>query len=188
MKPTYKRYIITTALVWSGSLIVFVFAYMLALAPQQRTRRIIETQLAEKKQICESATKAAQKETRLKLSQQIESLKAKLQNFALDFEDTTNLTLDISRIANEKHLDLFSIKTRDSKKIPNTSHLYENKVYVSFTGGFRQFVTFLNTLERHRPVVFIDEFSISRSNRDGAAKEKDVNMTLAVLVQKPEQG
>lgn len=188
MKPIYKKYITTTALVWSGSLIVFVFVYMLALSPQQRARKIIEAQLAEKKQICESATKAAQKETRLKLSQQIESLKAKLQNFALDFEDTTNLTLDISRIANEKNLNLFSIKTRDSKEIPNASHLYENKVYVSFTGGYRQFATFLNTLERHRPVVFIDKFAISRSNRDGAGTDKDINMTLAVLVQKPEQG
>jgi len=93
------------------------------------------------------------------------------------------LTFDISQIANEKKLDSFSIKGKDtSEKSTDFKYLSENRIDVSFAAAFNQFATFLNALERHWPVIFVDSFKITRSRR--AEPDHKVNMNLAVFVRK----
>lgn len=180
---TYRKYFMTGALIWAGCFIVFLFVYMIVLAPQKKTRKQIENQLAEKKQIYNSALKATQEETRIWLNEQIENLRNKLDGFVIDFEDSANLTFDISQIANEKKLDSFSIKGKDTGKDPTDfKYLCENYIDVGFTAAFNQFAAFLNALERHWPVIFVDSFKIIRSRRDDPGHK--VNMSLAVFVRK----
>ena len=179
----YKKYFMTTALIWAGCFILFLFVYMIVLAPQKKSRKQIENQLAEKKQIYNSALKATQEETRIWLNEQIENLRNKSNRFVIDFEDSANLTFDISQIANEKKLDSFSIKGKDAGKDPTDfKYLCENRIDVSFAAAFNQFATFLNALERHWPVIFVDSFKITRSRRDDS--DHKVNMGLAVFVRK----
>lgn len=183
----YKKYFMTTALIWAGCFILFLFVYMIVLAPQKKSRKQIENQLAEKKQIYNSALKATHEETRIWLNEQIENLRNKLNRFVIDFEDSANLTFDISQIANEKKLDSFSIKGKDAGKGPTDfKYLCENRIDVSFTAAFNQFATFLNALERHWPVIFVDSFKITRSKRDDSGHK--VNMGLAIFVRKRQDG
>ena len=111
-----------------------------------------------------------------------------MKDFALDFEDSANLVFDIGQIAGEKKIDSFSIKTKNNKDnrgrsaMPDYKYLCENHMDVSFTGNFNQFAAFLNALERHRPVVFVDTFNITRSEKNDSGNE--VNMNLAVFVRK----
>ncbi len=180
---TYRKYFTTGALIWAGCFIVFLFVYMIVLAPQKKSRKQIENQLAEKKQIYNSALKATQEETRIWLNEQIENLRNKLDGFVIDFEDSANLTFDISQIANEKKLDSFSIKGKDtSKDSTDFKYLCENYIDVGFTAAFNQFAAFLNALERHWPVIFVDGFKITRSRRDDPGHK--VNMSLTVFVRK----
>ena len=185
MKPVYRKYLTTTALVWAGCFVLFFLAYMLMLAPQKTSRKQIEKQLAEKKQIYNTVLETAQEETRTRLNEQIEHLRNELSNFAVDFEDAANLTFDISQIASERGVGSFKIRTKGSyggSPLPDCSYICENRVDVSFTAGFNQFAAFLNALERHRPVVFVDKFTITRSERANEAHQ--VNMGLAVFVRK----
>ena len=191
MDPIYKKYFIKVALIWAGCFVLFLFVHMLVLSPQKKSKKQIENQLAEKKRMYESVLKAAQEETQIQLNEQIERLQSSLRDFVIDFEDSANLTFDISRIANEKEVASFSIKTKDKEKrgssaIPDYDYMFENHIDVKFTGGFNQFAGLLNALERHRPVVFVDKFVIARSK--GGNLGHEVRMDLAVFVRKRQDG
>jgi Tfp pilus assembly protein PilO len=184
---TYKKHFTTVALIWAGCLVLFVIAYMIVLAPQQKSKKQVEKQLTETKQMYGSAQKAGQEETKTRLNEEIENLRNKLKDFTVDFEDSSNLTFDISQIANEKKVGSFSIKMKEDNKGPagkDLKHLQENQIDLNFEGDFNQFATFLNSLERHRPVVFVDNFKITRSQQENSGHK--VNMRLAVFVRKPQ--
>jgi len=173
-------------LIWAGCFVLFFFLYMYLLSPQKRIREQIQRQRAEKKQLYDSAMSAAQEKTRVQLQQETDYLRNKLNDFVVDSADLVNVTLDIGRIASEGQLSSFSIRGKEKRKdseIPNCERIYEDCINVSFTAGdFSQFAAFLNALERRRPVVFVDEFAITRAKKDDSGHR--VNMDLAVFVKK----
>jgi len=177
------------ALIWACCFVFFLIIYMLVLAPQAKTKKMIKKQLTEKKLILERAQEITQKETRLKLDEQIDGLRDELRNYVIDFDDTANVTFDISQIANEKKVNSFNIKSGNrggNASNADNKYVYVNNFDVSFTSGFVQFATLLNTLERHRPVIFVDRFSIVRSEKNNS--EHQVDMNLAVFVGKRKEG
>ncbi|HUU20084.1 MAG TPA: GspMb/PilO family protein, partial [Sedimentisphaerales bacterium] len=94
-----------------------------------------------------------------------------------------------SQIANEKNVASFSIKSKDSRElstIPDCKYICENHIVISFIGGFNQFATFLNSLERHRPVLFVDKFTITRSGQDDSGYQ--VSLNVAAFVKKQQDG
>ncbi len=182
---THKKYLTTAGMIWAACFVVLLLAYMLVLGPQKNYKSHIENKLAEKKQVYESALRADQKETKIRLNEEIERLRSRLKDFVIDFEDSTNLTFDISQIANEKKVTSFSSKVKKSgglSAIPDCKYICENHIVVSFIGGFNQFATFLNALERHRPVIFVDKFTITRSGPDSSVYR--VSLNVATLVKK----
>ncbi len=182
---THKKYLTTAGLIWAACFVVFLFAYMLVLGPQKNYKKRIENEIAERKQLYESALRAAQKETKIRLNEEIERLRSRLKDFVIDFEDSTDLTFDISQIANEKKVASFSNKVKKSgglSPIPDCKYISENHIVVSFIGSFNQFATFLNALERHRPVIFVDKFTITRSGQDTSVYR--VTLNVAALVKK----
>jgi Tfp pilus assembly protein PilO len=187
MKTNKKLYTIV-AFIWAGSLVLSVLAYMVVLSPQQKRRQEVETEFAKTKQKYDSVIEMSQEETKTRFREELESLKNKLKDFAVDYEDSPNLTFDISQIANEKKVESFSIKTQEdsinSAKL-GLKYLNENQIIINFAGDFNQFATFLNTLERSRPAVFVDNFKITRSQRDELGHK--VNMKLAVFVRKQQE-
>jgi Tfp pilus assembly protein PilO len=188
-KKTHKKYLMTTGIIWAACFVVFLLAYLLVLGPQKNHEKRIENKLAERKQAYESALRAAQKETKIRLNEQIERLQSRLRDFVIDFEDSANLTFDISQIANEKQVASFSIKSKDSRglsTIPDCKYICENHIVISFIGGFNQFATFLNALEQHRPVLFVDKFSITRSGQDDSVYQ--VSLSVAAFVKKQQEG
>ena len=184
----YKKHITTTALTWAGCSIVLFFAYLLLLAPQNKIKKNIEEELSKAKQKHQSALNATRDETQIQLKKEIEQLQNTLKNFVIDFEDSANLTFDISRIASELGLDSFSIKTKAGgvSKIPDCEYIGESKINISFAGRFDQFTAFLSALERHQPVVFVDEFRVTQaSDKKGAGNR--VSMSVAVFVKKQQR-
>jgi hypothetical protein len=187
MKSVYRKYFTKAALVWAGCFVLFFFAHMLMLAPQENSKEWLEGRLAGKKELYSSALKAARKETKIHLTEQIEHLRNRLKSFVIDFEDSANLTFDISRIASEKEVTSFSIETKDNGSrgtaTSDYDHIFESYIDISFlTADFNQFAALLNALERHRPVIFVDRFAITRSDKGGP--DHQVNMSLAVFVRK----
>jgi len=190
MKPIHKKYIMRVSLSWGCSIVVFMAVQVLLLGPQRRTQAGLERQMAEKKQIYEAAMTGARHETRLKWKEQIEQLESKLYGFAVESEESANLTFDISQLAKDKQAYSFSIRSRESSGLESDTAscecIDENRLNVDFSAAFKQFATLLNALERNRPVVFVDKFRIERSKRGELIHP--VNMELSVLVLKQPGG
>jgi len=182
MKPAYKKYITTVALIWTGCFVLFLFFYVTVMSPQKNNKNQLDKQLAEKKQIHESAMKAAQEETKIQIKEQMEEYHNRSNDFVAEQGALANLTFDISQLSKENRLASFSIKTADIQEITGCNFIAQNQIFVSFTAGFNQFAAFLNALERHRPVVFVDKFTITRSEQDVSASQ--VSMELSVFVRK----
>ena len=186
---TYKKYLTKTALIWAACLVLILLAYMIKFRPQKRIDKHLDSELTETKQMYEFAQKAAQKETQIRLKEQIEQLRNNLSDFVVDFEDSANLTFDISKIASEKKVTSFSVRNKEKSGvsvIPDCNYICENHIVISFIGGFNQFVTFLNALERHRPVLFVDKFTITRSGQDDS--DFQVSLNVAAFVKKQQDG
>lgn len=186
---TEKKHFMTIAFVWVCCFVLLSAVYMLVLAPQKKERKRIEMQLADTKQRHDAALEAGKDETKVRLKSQIEKLRKRLEDFAIDSEDAANLTFDISQIATDKEVGAFSVRSVDKpggSALPDCKQLRENRIDVSFTAGFNQFAAFLNALEQHRPVVFISEFTITRARKGDAGHAVDMN--LAVFVRKQQAG
>jgi Tfp pilus assembly protein PilO len=185
MDRVHKKYLTTTALVWAGCLVLFIFAYMLILKPQKRSEDKMQRQLAEKKQEYQTMLASSTESAKIRLKKELEEDRNKLRKFVTDAEGSANLTFDISKIANETRVSSFSIKSKDSREamdIPQCEHIAENRIDISFNSNFNQFASFLNSLERHSPVVFVDWFKIRRGS--SSEIENDINMGLSVFVEK----
>lgn len=189
MNRICNRYFKTVGSVWAGCLVALVLTYVLVIGPQKKLRQQADKELEEKKQMYHAVIKTAQEENRTKLNEQIEQLRNRVNDFITDFEDSANLTFDISQIASDKQVDSFRIKSKEKRRrsaVPEPEYIDENHLAVSFTAGFNQFATFLNALERHRPVVFVDKFTITRSKRDNSTHK--VSMNLAFFMKKRQEG
>jgi Tfp pilus assembly protein PilO len=189
MKSIFRKYLKTIAIIWAGCLVLFFFVYVYVMLPQKKTRKRIQKEIAERKQTYDSAREAAQEKTKARLKEEIERLQTSLGEFVVDLDDSANLALDISQIANDKEVAAFSMKDRDphkNTKIPGCKRIHENRISVSFTAGFNQFAAFLNALERHSPVVFIDKFAITRAKQGDSIHP--VDMDLAVFVRTRQDG
>ena len=184
----YRKYLMRAAIVWAACVVLFFVAYLILLKPQIKTKMNLQNTLNEKKQLYESAQKAADEQTKIRLNEEIESLRNTLKNFVVEQEDAANLTFDIGRIASKKDLSLFSIKNKDKRgvaKIPESNSIFENHIDINFVAGFNQFATFVNALERHQPILFVNEFSIARSNKDDSAYK--VTLDVATFVKKQQE-
>jgi len=185
MNKVLKEYGMTLGLVWVGCFILFVLVYVLVLKPQSQLKKSFSKELEEKRRDYIAAHETSQEETRNRLMLEVNQLESKLRQFVTDSNSSANLTFDVSRMANENSVLSFSIKARDNKKvfeIPRCGLIGENRMDVTFVSDFRQFAMFLNALERHEPVVFVDTFSISKAAQGDL--ENKVNMGLSVLVEK----
>lgn len=180
----HKKYLETSGLIWSICLAIFLIVYLAVLGPQKDYKENVERNLAEKKEIYESALGAAKEETIVRREEEIEVLRNKLRGFVIEFEDSANLTFDISRVANEKKVSSFSVKSKDGRgitEIPDCKYIGESHIEIEFVGDFFQFASFLNELERHRPVLFVKKFTITKSRQDNSNCQ--VSLSVAVLVE-----
>lgn len=175
--------------VWSVSFVLFMLAYFLVISPQMKAKARLERELTEKQRLHEAAVNVAKEEYKKKLNEELERLKGTLGDFVVESEQLADLTFDISRIAADKRVSAFTVRAADTSRNLgelDSNYLQENGIEVSFESDFRKFATFLNALERHRPVIFIDNFRVSRADRGEAAST--VNMGLSVFVRKRPQG
>ena len=185
MELIYRKYLKMGVFVWAGCFIVFLLFYLLVLVPQEKLRASVEERFVETKRIADAAREAAKEERKIELSNQVENLDKRLKGFVTEQEETANLTFDISQISSDIKLRSFSITATGSEgiiEIDNCDYIFAKHIDITFVSSFNQFASFLNALERWRPVIFIDTFSIKRSRQSASGHE--VGMKLAVLVGK----
>lgn len=184
MKLNYKKYIGAVALIWLPCFMLLAIFYLLIVRPQNRKRSDVEGKLTETRRLCEAAETVMQEKGRAELNRQLDQFLAKIRDYAIDEKGSTDVTFAISKIANEKKVTDFNIRTADNQPASANSnkYIYEKRISVDFTSGFNQFAGFLNALERYQPVIFVNDFRMVRSNENPLGHK--FNMGLVVLVRK----
>jgi hypothetical protein len=185
MKSIYSKYLKIGIIFWVICFIVLFLSYLLVLTPQEKLRRSTERKLNETKNLAQSAREAAQEKNKAKLIELLTNSGNRLKDFVVDQEKASNLTLDIGRISSDVRLNEFSSNFAGSEGATRTDiykHITPRQISVNFNSSFNKFAVFLNTLERNRPVIFVDTFSITRSSESDSGHK--VDMKLAVLVGK----
>ena len=187
MKSNIAKYIKLAALIWSCCFIVFLLVFLLVLSPLSRHRTQVESEFKKVKSDADSALLASEEETKIRLNEQIQDLNDTLGNFVIESENTSNLIYQISGISNEIELKAFQITPtgQNISAFDNCKYISGQLYQVGFIASFNQFATFLNALERYRPVIFIDTFLITRSRQ--GENSHTVDMQLAILVLKNEK-
>jgi Tfp pilus assembly protein PilO len=185
----YKKYLLMLGVVWTASLVLAVLAFIFVLSPRLQVAAQLADDVEKNRQKYDQAVAAAREENKKKLSDELEILKTKFMDYAVEAEDFANLSFDISRIAADKQISDVSVKTPEQAKTKeqlDSKNLQENRVDISFQSNYVQFASFLNALERHRPIVFIDMFKLSRGERNEPGVK--VDMDLTIFVKKRSQG
>lgn len=182
----HKKYLTKAAIIWAAGLVLLAVAYGMLLRPQRIDEKRLDKQLTEKEQLYESAQRAGRQATRTRLNGQIKQLRSRLRNFVSNFEESANLTFDVGQIASQEKVASFSVKGKEkhaTSTVPDCNCIHESYMDISFISGFYQFATFVNALERHKPVLFVNEFTLTRSNQDKSVYE--ATLDVAALVKKP---
>jgi hypothetical protein len=188
MKSLYRGYLKITAIVWGGCLAVFLLVFILVIKPQGKLRIDTESKYNDIKIQVEDAITFSQEKNRERLIKQVADMNSLLGDFLFRPVDAGNLAFEISRISSNIGLVGFGISGTGNERLSlydGCQYLYTRRIQVSFTAGFNKFAAFVNALEKHRPVIFINSFSISRSQQENATGK--VDMELAVLIGKDKQ-
>ena len=167
-------------IVWTASLVVFALVYYIVIIPQLKAKAQLLKESTEKKQLFESALIAANEDNKKKLAGEMEELKTRLSDYVSEYEESANLTFSISRIAADKQVSDFTVKTSEQAWTQDalvSNNLQENRVEIAFASDFLQFASFLNTLERHQPVIFVDRFRVLRGDHSGTSDKVDMSLS-----------
>ena len=164
-KIKLSRYTIVTAAVWAVSVVVLGGGYFLFYAPQQAELLQVNNQCDESQTALGQAQLAAQDEAKAKQKQQCEDVSQFISGFSTHQDSVTELVFEIGRIANELRLSEFSSKDQKQKNystVGKSELVSEVWLKVEFQATFEQFAQFLNRLECHDPVVFVEEVLFQR--------------------------
>ena len=185
---TTHKYFKPILILWVACILICLVIFLLVWQPRHlltsNTRVQAEQKEKEYEAIVESTTPASQAILQNNMKEALDRLNA----FAVELGQSSELPLDISRVGGQIPLDKFSSQSKTEKafmEIPNCVNIGEQYIEVTFKGSFNQFAIFLNAMERFRPIIFVDRFKINKARRSAInPDEHEVNMTLAVLVRK----
>jgi hypothetical protein len=181
-----SQYLVSLAIAWGACLFLAAASYAVILRPQVDYRKAIEAMLAVRKEQYARAVQAAKEKDHSHLAGQVETLHNRVADFVVSLEEAPDLAFKISELAKEAKLESFGMRPANKngvEALPNLEHVGEKRVDLTFSAGFRRFAAFLNALERHHPVLFVETFTINRPVEKDA--EPQASMELAVLVEKP---
>lgn len=180
-----KKCILGAILVWIPCVALGVAGYLFVLEPQIQRVEALEAELMSARDLYSQATQAAKKENQAKLAADVNRVDGRVGDFVVRPQAAPNLAFEIAELASATEVRAFTMKPQDKDgiiSIPDCDLIGERDINVSFTSPFPQFAALLNALERHRPVLFVETFSISRPERQ--TETPRVDMEVSVLVEK----
>ena len=99
-----------------------------------------------------------------------EELSRQYADFVFRSDQMSKLDFAIQGIAEKSGLSSFSARHLETTAAPESLKLQQiaqRELSLSFTGGFPGFLHFVNELERHQPLVFVNQFTVhGASNKD----------------------
>ncbi|HIJ70802.1 MAG TPA: hypothetical protein HPP87_05490 [Planctomycetes bacterium] len=174
-------------ILWGGVFVALAGAHIFLAIPQRKESALLEKQLLEKRLKYDISKAADSEQVRARLNEKVNSMNEQLSRFAAEVDELDDLWFSVSRIAGEVGVDSFQIRGIDDESyssIPNCYDIGTASAEVSFLGSFSKLAKFINKLERHKPVVFIGDFTISQARKEASVPA--AKLVLSVFVRIPE--
>ncbi len=183
-----SRYLLVMAVAWGPCLLAAAACYAVILRPQLDSRKTLAAQVESSKERYTRAVEAAKEKDQNQLTEKVEGLRNRVADFVVSREDAPDLAFRINELANEAKLASLGMRPANRsgpETLPAFERVEEKRVDLTFAAGFRRFAAFMNTLERHHPVIFVETFAINRPTEKDA--EPQASLGLALLVEKAGQ-
>jgi hypothetical protein len=189
MNTVHKKYIVTAFLVWAGSAVILGAAYFVLMSSRVAEYEAIKQKLAAKETEYKHAIDANVPGRAEQIAQQLEAQQQILGDFVADREQTANLIFAISQLAQARNIVSPSVKDRGKSTgsiLEDCPHLWKKQFDVQFKSGFPEFFSMLHAVESHRPVMFVETFSIIPDNQEENAN--DVRFDISILARQTKDG
>jgi hypothetical protein len=164
----WKKYGMTVGGVWGVWLILTAAIYCFALGPQNVLMARLQKEFVSSNEDYSLAQTAGRPETRAKMEQKLQDVSQKTGYFIVPQEKSSGLLLQISQLASKNQVQEFTSRTVNassaSKKEDQTS-ITQAWMELEFTGTFPQIASFINSLERNDPVVFVENINLRRGTQ-----------------------
>jgi hypothetical protein len=161
--------------------------YFLAIGPQNTLMARLCKDFISSNEEYALAQTAGRQETKDHMDQKLQAVRQKTSLFVVPADNTASLTFQINQLAARYQLQNFSTKTRQaavSFENNNNVKIMESCLELNFSGNFNQAASFLNSLERNNPVIFVEGVNLHCDPRDVSLSE--VHMQISYLIGKSE--
>lgn len=154
-------------------------------APRSRAVADCRQRAAERTERFNLLTEAKSPRGQERLREEQEELERRYTDFVFSSEEFSGLDFRIRNLAERNGLRDFSgrhVTTTTKIGATELKRIAQRDLVLSFTGGFPEFLRFLNELERNQPVVLVDQFTVTAAS--GKQVGLSCTMECAVLYQK----
>ncbi len=160
--------------------------YGLILQPQNRQRVEVRREMKEMIEQYDQAQQSRNDHSRNQLKKGLESVREQWNRFVVEPGKVSSLAFTIGQVANDLNVAEFNarrmeMQTRD--EMQDFTCLGESWMQMDFRGGFAQFASLVNRLERNRPVLFVEEFVLKQGTDANANPRADV--TVCHFIENP---
>lgn len=185
-----KKWFKSAAAAWVCCLTVFLSAYLVFLMPQERAKAQLAGRLAQRRSEAALARQNASEHAKDGLEREVAALQGALDQFVMDPSQAAYLPFEISQIGRNMDIGSLSLTNTDREgflEIDGCNRISAKPLHLSFTASFNRFAGFLNAIERCRPAIFLDTFSIACSPREAAGHQVDMKLLVLVPDRKAKQ-
>jgi hypothetical protein len=176
MKVIRKEILIAAAVTFGVMCLLAVGLYFLLVHPRSIELRVAEAKLASKRAEVESLSA----ETVKRLKAQAEESRSDLSQFMVLAGQQGELSIKLRQLAAENRLGEFSNKDVSGGLFSNSELQYiaEQRINISFSCDFMDFARFLHAVEKNRPEVFVDGFSVTHDSKDDTRVSASMESTV----------
>jgi hypothetical protein len=178
MKVIRKKTLAGAAIVFGALWLVTAVLYLLLFHPRSAQADAVRSRL----NVQQAEIDSLSGEALQKAGAQAEKFRSTLSEYVLLAGQQGDLPVRLRKLSGENKLTEFSnndIAVSGQYQGEEAANLAERRMRISFFGDFGGFAKFLYDIENNRPVVFVDVFNVTHSDRD--VLQVSVGMETAVL-------
>ena len=179
------KLVVRFLIAWLMGLVALAIFHFAVVVPKSRTLADCRQRVADKAQRLTFLRNARSQRQQQRVRMEQEDREQQYREFVFDTNDLNRLDFLIRDLAEGHGLADFSgrtVGTTASVGGTELKRIAQRNVVLSFRCGFGQLVRFINQLERHQPVIFVDQFTVRAAT--GEESGLDCDMECSILYRK----
>ena len=184
MKKKLPIYPLIAGIVWAACMGLVVLSPTLLSGAQGMTVEQARQALLESQEQLAIAKKSSGEKAKQQLNARLAETKQSLSAFSCPYPDESKLIFQIGQMAHTLQLENFTTRfpgNAPEKILEKENRTKEGWLTVEFDADYLKTIAFVNSLERHKPILFVESIHLRR-NPDNH-QTASVRMMLSYLIQ-----